>query len=1213
MKKTILLPFLFLTTLIYAQNYFVPISETAMQLAPDSDRRIIPERYTTFELDVTGLSDFLTTIPMEFTEEAASHESILMVPQADGSNEPFAVWKVMACEPQVYTMFPEIRTFAGVSLENPAKTIRGSVTMRGCKLMIMHPNADIDYVEPYAWEQTRYYMLYNRAHYPESMRPKIPAIWDEGSSQEPGIDRTAKVEKELPVADRGAAELVSLVTFRFGVSCTGEFAQDHGGTQASAFAAVVEYSNQVSAIFERDIHLRLQLVASSAAAMFTDPDNDPFTGFTVDAWMGQNPAVMDMYVNSLAYDVGHVYARYLGGSAIGVAGGIACLDSKGRGCSAGTGGYGDSFVNVIGQEVGHQLSGGHTWNRCNGTGGRNGVVAYSPGSGSTIMSYAGACGPDNVQGYSDLYYHSGSIDEISTFMEFTATCPTTSGSMNHKPEVTVPYSDNFFIPISTPFELDGSATDEDGDALVYAWEEIDLGLETPLSTPVGSSPLFRVWPATASTNRYFPRLSTILSNGFDIREQLPTYSRDLSFRLVAKDNFPNAGGVGWDEVYFRATADAGPFLVLSPNTSNTVWKVGSFVNVSWDVANTNQAPVNCSFVNIRLSTDGGLTYPIMLAENVVNDGSQLVIVPDNVTNQARVRVDAADNVFFDISNASFSIQQPTEPAVSIGLSNDGGQICLPGEFDSDIICIGVLGFSGTVDLEFSGALPPGAAATLSTNSIQVGESASLHIDLNDVSENGIFTFDLKATSNGEEFFFPITLNLVRSDFNGLEMLLPLDGTTNFLKSDPMILRWNQVPDADAYDVQFATSPDFDPLSLIATKTGTTLDTFKVPSALEINQVYYWRVRPVNVCGSHDWLDTYTVATEVQNCNSFAANDLPKFLTANGTPTIESKVILPGSGIINDINVKRLDGFHEFFKDLDVRLISPEGTEVLLFANKCGNFNGSFDFALDDEALSTFSCPPGVLGYSYQPTEALSAFDNENFNGTWTLRVTDQEFSSGGAIENLELEFCNTPEIHNPFVVNNETMLMAAGVNKLVTQDLLLCDDVDNTAMQLTYTLISTPKHGHLEFNWTGPMAIGSTFTQHDLNSGAIRYFNYALPASGDYFRFTVQDGEGGFLGTPKFEIVSSTPVGTNELDAEPQLSAYPNPASNQVWLVLNEVPDKDAQIRVVNTNGQLLSSLIWPAGQTSHALQLGALPAGMYLIQVQNADRVLVKRILLEK
>ncbi|MEZ4920115.1 MAG: hypothetical protein R2792_13510 [Saprospiraceae bacterium] len=225
--------------------------------------------------------------------------------------------------------------------------------------------------------------------------------------------------------------------------------------------------------------------------------------------MGQNPAVMDMYVNSLAYDVGHVYARYLGGSAIGVAGGIACLDSKGRGCSAGTGGYGDSFVNVIGQEVGHQLSGGHTWNRCNGTGGRNGVVAYSPGSGSTIMSYAGACGPDNVQGYSDLYYHSGSIDEISTFMEFTATCPTTSGSMNHKPEVIVPYSDNFFIPISTPFELDGSATDEDGDALVYAWEEIDLGLETPLSTPVGSSPLFRVWPATASTNRYFPRLSTI--------------------------------------------------------------------------------------------------------------------------------------------------------------------------------------------------------------------------------------------------------------------------------------------------------------------------------------------------------------------------------------------------------------------------------------------------------------------------------------------------------------------------------------------------------------------------------------------------------------------------------------------------------------------------------------------------------------------------------
>ena len=86
---------------------------------------------------------------------------------------------------------------------------------------------------------------------------------------------------------------------------------------------------------------------------------------------------------------------------------------------------------------------------------------------------------------------------------------------------------------------------------------------------------------------------------------------------------------------FKAFEGAGPFRVKNPNTFNQLWQVGEYEPVTWDVANTDKAPVNCTKVNIRLSLDGGQTYPIMLAEGTENDGSQYVLVPNNLTSSGR--------------------------------------------------------------------------------------------------------------------------------------------------------------------------------------------------------------------------------------------------------------------------------------------------------------------------------------------------------------------------------------------------------------------------------------------------------------------------------------------------------------------------------------------------------------------------------------------------
>ncbi|MFN3695149.1 MAG: T9SS type A sorting domain-containing protein [Ignavibacterium sp.] len=212
----------------------------------------------------------------------------------------------------------------------------------------------------------------------------------------------------------------------------------------------------------------------------------------------------------------------------------------------------------------------------------------------------------------------------------------------------------FYIPKSTPFALTGSATDPNGDALTFSWEEFDLGPAGHPNSPSGNAPIFRVFNPTTSPTRTFPKLSSLLSNTQVIGEILPSYTRTLTFRLVARDNRPAGGGVNYAQMQFQVDGNSGPFVVTSPNT-NVSWPGLSAQTVTWNVANTNAAPVNCSNVNILLSVDGGQTYPFILASNTPNDGSETVILPDNQTNTARIKVEAVGNVFFDISNVNFTI------------------------------------------------------------------------------------------------------------------------------------------------------------------------------------------------------------------------------------------------------------------------------------------------------------------------------------------------------------------------------------------------------------------------------------------------------------------------------------------------------------------------------------------------------------------------------
>ena len=129
----------------------------------------------------------------------------------------------------------------------------------------------------------------------------------------------------------------------------------------------------------------------------------------------------------------------------------------------------------------------------------------------------------------------------------------------------------------------------------------------------------------------------------------------LHMRLTARDN---KGGTNSADTTLLLAPTAGPFRVTSPNSSGISWTAGSTRTVTWDVANTDLPPVSTANVKISLSVDGGHTYPLVLAASTPNDGTESVIVPNVATTQARVKIEAVGNIFFDVSNADFTVTLP---------------------------------------------------------------------------------------------------------------------------------------------------------------------------------------------------------------------------------------------------------------------------------------------------------------------------------------------------------------------------------------------------------------------------------------------------------------------------------------------------------------------------------------------------------------------------
>ncbi len=622
-------------------------SVTDSEVPTIGERRIQPLRYSAVRLDITELRSALADAPMEWTRAAEDNPQIITLPLADGSLGRFSVVESPIMAPELGAKYPEIRTYAGQGIDDPNASVRMDLTPAGFHAMILSPRGSV-YVDPYQQGDLLHYIAYR----PQDNTRDTDFSCD--YQVDPAI--TAELE-ELAGRNSRYDTGDELRTYRLACATTGEYTAYHGGTVAAGLAAVVTAVNRVSGIYEVETAIRLELIANNDQIIYTNSSTDPYTNNNGYTMLGQNQSNLDSVIGTANYDIGHVFST--GGGGIAQLGSVCRYGYKARGVTGLYSPIGDNFyVDYVAHEMGHQFGSNHSFNSnsggCNGN--RVGSKAYEPGSGSTIMGYAGLCGSHNIAYHSDPYFVHSSFDEIVVYSNnsYGNGCAAITSTGNSAPVVDAG-TGGWTIPINTPFELTGSATDADGDPLTYCWEEHDLGAAGHPSIPSGNAPIFRSFEAVESPTRIFPKLSSLLANTQVIGEILPSYTRNLNFRLVARDNRAGGGGVAYASLSMSVNSAAGPFLVTYPNAINLTWIAGETKTITWDVANTDASPVSCSHVNILLSIDGGVTYPHTLAAMTPNDGSANITVPPYPSEDCRLKVEAVGNVFFDISNYDFTI------------------------------------------------------------------------------------------------------------------------------------------------------------------------------------------------------------------------------------------------------------------------------------------------------------------------------------------------------------------------------------------------------------------------------------------------------------------------------------------------------------------------------------------------------------------------------
>lgn len=646
MKKTLLLTVIavFVSAICYSQaSIWTKTSEAKLAIMEKVDRSSTPKNYQLYNLNFEALKSQLKTAPSRESHESSN--LVISFPDAKGNLQKFRIYESSVLAPELAKDHQEIQSYIGQGIDDPTASIYFTTTIFGLHTMTLSVNGTF-YIDPYT-KDLQNYIVYDKSQLTSSRAFECHVKENAEKTFEPSRTTFASDGK--------------FRTYRLALACTVEYAAFHiaaagagGGTVAQkkdvVIAAMAITIARVNSVYERDMSLRMQLVATNRNVVFVDTDT--FSNDDAEELIDQSQSIIDSLIGSANYDIGHTVSTGGGGLAQSPA---VCVSGKASGITGSPSPVGDPFdIDYVAHEMGHQFGASHTFNNSCG-GNRQSGVAVEPGSGSTIMGYAGICAP-NVQGNSDSYFHAVSIAEMVSHITGSGNCVAGVNNANVAPIITP--TTNVTIPKGTPFVLRGAATDANGDALTYCWEQTNSGSTTDLPNGTSTSnPNFRSFPPSSSPDRYFPSLENIARSGNSTTwEYLPTVAKNMTFALTVRDNrTPNGGQTSRQNTTVALSNSAGPFVVTSQNTDGISFAPGSTQTITWNVAGTASAPISTANVKILLSTDGGLTYPTVLLASTANDGSESITLPNTASPFCRIMVQAIGNVYYAVNAKTFAV------------------------------------------------------------------------------------------------------------------------------------------------------------------------------------------------------------------------------------------------------------------------------------------------------------------------------------------------------------------------------------------------------------------------------------------------------------------------------------------------------------------------------------------------------------------------------
>jgi predicted Zn-dependent protease len=664
MKKLLLLFAVCITAVSTAQNNFWEQINTVDDLIPLQFRRAMPSDFQLHDLQLNAIQEHLSAV-----QSALNTTVDLDFPLANGSTETFRVKEHSVFQDGLQAAHPNLRAYKGVSLSDASTVIHFSISpQKGLSAMVSSGRFPTYYIDSYTK---------NNGTYIAYQKNSLSGIGSEFECEL--FEPEGYVAPDLSnVSQQQNANDSTLRTYRLALACTGEYSQyhlDQAGipitdvfTPDSEKKAIVLEEMMISmvrvnSVYEKDFAIRMVIVDSNEDIIFLNGVADPYVDDDGLSMLAANQGVCDGAIGSANYDIGHVYSTGGGGVAFL---GVPCGLQKAGGVTGSSVPTTDTFwIDYVAHEMGHQFGANHTQNNsCN----RSSSTSMEPGSASTIMGYAGICSP-NVQTNSDDHFHAISIQEVWAYVN-TQDCEVQTDTGNVAPTVVAP--EDFTTPASTPFRLDavGNDVDSDSSALTYNWEQIDeeVGVMPPAPTnEVG--PMFRSNSSISSPTRFMPDMPTVLAGlSANEWEVVPSVKRTMEFRVTLRDNALDGSATASDDVIVTIDDTSGPFIITSQNTATT-WEPNSTQTVTWDVANTDKAPMNTSAVNVLFSNDGGQTFAETLASSVANNGTVDITVPTTATNTGRVKVVPVGNYYYDINDADISISGVLEVAKSITFSD----------------------------------------------------------------------------------------------------------------------------------------------------------------------------------------------------------------------------------------------------------------------------------------------------------------------------------------------------------------------------------------------------------------------------------------------------------------------------------------------------------------------------------------------------------------